>query len=84
MLSIIQVGSSLVAIHHSLRFGTGKGRVGDWLQQQPSDTSDQGMTWSMITTGPYMDMLNVRQTTACESLYIHVNFTFTRRTRAAP
>lgn len=37
---------------------SGKGKVGDWLQQQPSDVSEKGLTWSMLTTGPYMEMLN--------------------------
>ncbi len=37
----------------------GKGRVGEWMKAQPSDTSENGMTWSVVTTGPYMDMLNI-------------------------
>lgn len=37
----------------------GKGRVGDFLKAQPSAVSDNGMTWSAVTTGPYMDMLNM-------------------------
>ncbi|KDQ10138.1 hypothetical protein BOTBODRAFT_190737 [Botryobasidium botryosum FD-172 SS1] len=35
----------------------GKGRVGEWISAQPSVES--GMTWSLLTTGPYMDMLEV-------------------------
>ncbi|KAF7293885.1 NmrA domain-containing protein [Mycena chlorophos] len=34
-----------------------KGRVGDWLTMQESDAGTTGVAWSMITTGPYMDML---------------------------
>ena len=33
-----------------------KGRVAEWMQQQPSDQN--GMVWSIITTGPYMEMLH--------------------------
>jgi hypothetical protein len=33
-----------------------KGRVGEWLSVQPSALGD-GLTWSQVTTGPYMDML---------------------------
>ncbi|KAI0687720.1 NAD(P)-binding protein [Cytidiella melzeri] len=35
----------------------GKGRVGEWMQSQPSDASEDGMSWSVVTSGPYMDML---------------------------
>ncbi|THG96685.1 hypothetical protein EW026_g5192 [Hermanssonia centrifuga] len=35
-----------------------KGRVGEWLQMQPSDVSDTGLSWSMVTSLPYMEMLN--------------------------
>ncbi|KAJ7058716.1 NAD(P)-binding protein [Mycena amicta] len=34
-----------------------KGRVGEWLQAQESDAGPTGLVWSMVTTGPYMDML---------------------------
>jgi hypothetical protein len=34
----------------------GKGRVAEWMQQQPSDNN--GMVWSIVTTGPYMEMLH--------------------------
>lgn len=37
----------------------GKGRVGEWLKAQDSDTSESGMTWSCVSTGPYMEMLNM-------------------------
>ncbi len=31
------------------------------MQQQSSDISDNGMAWSVVTSGPYMQMLsNVR------------------------
>jgi hypothetical protein len=33
----------------------GKGRVAEWMQQQPSDKN--GMVWSVLTSGPYMEML---------------------------
>jgi len=36
----------------------GKGRVADWLQAQPSVVSDDNMSWSVVTSGPYMEMLN--------------------------
>ncbi|KAJ7433425.1 NAD(P)-binding protein, partial [Mycena galericulata] len=35
-----------------------KGRVGEWLSLQPSMLADDGLVWSQVTTGPYMDMLN--------------------------
>ncbi|KAF8188178.1 NAD-P-binding protein [Mycena galopus ATCC 62051] len=34
-----------------------KGRVGEWLSVQPSALGD-GLTWSQVTTGPYMEMLS--------------------------
>ncbi|KAJ7250156.1 NAD-P-binding protein [Mycena haematopus] len=43
-----------------------KGRVGEWLSVQPS-VLDDGITWSQVTTGPYMakggifNPLNVRE-----------------------
>lgn len=37
----------------------GKGRVAEWMKAQPSNTTKDGMTWSAVTTGPYMDMLNI-------------------------
>lgn len=36
----------------------GKGRVAEWMKLQPSIVSDTEMSWSSVTTGPYMDMLN--------------------------
>ncbi|KAH9915113.1 NAD(P)-binding protein [Fomitopsis serialis] len=35
----------------------GKGRVADFMQAQPSIVSETDMTWSVITSGPYMEML---------------------------
>ncbi|KAJ7250153.1 NAD-P-binding protein [Mycena haematopus] len=35
----------------------GKARVGEWLSVQPSELDD-GLTWSQVTTGMYMEMLN--------------------------
>ncbi|EPQ54364.1 NAD P-binding protein [Gloeophyllum trabeum ATCC 11539] len=36
-----------------------KGRVADWMKAQPSVVSDNDMSWSVVTTGPYMEMLNI-------------------------
>ncbi|KAI0071520.1 NAD(P)-binding protein [Panus rudis PR-1116 ss-1] len=35
----------------------GKGRVGDFLFQQASEPTETSMSWTQLTTGPYMDML---------------------------
>ncbi|KAF9812120.1 hypothetical protein IEO21_06353 [Rhodonia placenta] len=35
-----------------------KGRVGEWMQAQASDVHGAGMTWSIVTSCPYMDMLH--------------------------
>ena len=35
----------------------GKARVADWMRSQLSDTGVDGMSWSVVTSGPYMDML---------------------------
>ncbi|KAF9806765.1 hypothetical protein IEO21_08544 [Rhodonia placenta] len=35
-----------------------KGRVAEWMQAQPSAVSGTDMTWSIVTSGPYMDMLH--------------------------
>jgi len=35
----------------------GKGRVAEWISAQPSEKAGDGMTWSVLTSGPYMDML---------------------------
>jgi len=37
----------------------GKGRVAEWMKAQPSIVSDSDMSWSVVTTGPYMNMLNI-------------------------
>jgi hypothetical protein len=29
------------------------------MQAQPSNVTDTEMSWSVVTTGPYMDMLNI-------------------------
>ncbi|EIM84014.1 NAD-P-binding protein [Stereum hirsutum FP-91666 SS1] len=34
-----------------------KGRVADWMKAQPSIVSDTDMSWSSVSTGPYMDTL---------------------------
>ncbi|KAI0044149.1 NAD-P-binding protein [Auriscalpium vulgare] len=36
-----------------------KGRVAEWLKAQPSVVSDDELSWSVVTTGPYMEMLNI-------------------------
>ena len=33
--------------------------MADWLRAQDSVVSEDGMSWSILTTGPYMDMLNM-------------------------
>ncbi|KZT67487.1 NAD(P)-binding protein [Daedalea quercina L-15889] len=35
----------------------GKGRVADFMQAQPSIVSDTEMSWTVVTSGPYMEML---------------------------
>ncbi|KZT00222.1 NAD(P)-binding protein [Laetiporus sulphureus 93-53] len=35
----------------------GKGIVADFLKSQPSVVSDTDMSWTIVTSGPYMDML---------------------------
>ncbi|KAH9948542.1 NAD(P)-binding protein [Amylocystis lapponica] len=35
----------------------GKGRVGEWMKAQPSVATDDDMSWTCVTTVPYMDML---------------------------
>lgn len=37
----------------------GKGRVADWMKAQTSVVSNDGMSWSCVTTGPYMDTLKI-------------------------
>ncbi|KAJ7660805.1 NAD-P-binding protein [Mycena polygramma] len=34
-----------------------KARVADWLRAQPSVASDHTLSWSIVTTGPYMELL---------------------------
>ncbi|KAI9464953.1 NAD-P-binding protein [Lactarius psammicola] len=36
-----------------------KGRVAEWLAQQPSVVGDTDLSWSVVTSGPYMDMLQI-------------------------
>ena len=36
-----------------------KGRIAEWLAQQPSIASDTELSWSVVTSGPYMDMLQI-------------------------
>ncbi|KAI0669055.1 NAD-P-binding protein [Trametes maxima] len=37
----------------------GKGRIAEWMKAQPSVMSDDDMSWSVVTSGPYMEMLNM-------------------------
>ncbi|KAJ7909465.1 NAD(P)-binding protein [Mycena leptocephala] len=34
-----------------------KARVADWLRAQPSVASEDHLSWSIVTTGPYMELL---------------------------
>ncbi|KAJ7802051.1 NAD(P)-binding protein [Mycena olivaceomarginata] len=34
-----------------------KARVADWLRAQPSGASADALSWSIVTTGPYMELL---------------------------
>ncbi|KAI0787478.1 NAD(P)-binding protein [Fomes fomentarius] len=53
------------SLDYSLKAGTkyrcehydGKARVADWMRSQPSDVGADGMAWTIVTSGPYMDML---------------------------
>lgn len=56
----------------------GKGRVAEWMKAQVSDTSSDGMTWSVVTSGPYMDMLNIVR----ENLRIVATVALTKRRRS--
>ena len=38
---------------------TGKCRVADWMKAQESIMNDTGMSWSILTTGPYTEMLRM-------------------------
>lgn len=39
-----------------------KARVADFLRSQPSVVADDALSWSIVTTGPYMELLmGVRQ-----------------------
>ncbi|KIY52518.1 nmrA-family protein [Fistulina hepatica ATCC 64428] len=37
----------------------GKARIAEWMKEQESVVSDTGMSWAVVTTGPYMDMLKM-------------------------
>ncbi|KAI0643403.1 NAD-P-binding protein [Trametes meyenii] len=39
-------------VHHD-----GKGRVSDWMRSQPSVVGDDSMSWSILTTMAYMEMI---------------------------
>lgn len=36
-----------------------KARVSDWMRAQPSVVSDDDMSWSILSTMAYMEMLNL-------------------------
>ena len=40
----------------------GKGRVTDWMKAQPSVVNDDEMSWSVLTTAPYIDMIRMVST----------------------
>ncbi|KAI0785596.1 NAD(P)-binding protein [Abortiporus biennis] len=37
----------------------GKAKVTDWMRAQPSNPTDNDMSWSVVTTTPYMDTLKI-------------------------
>lgn len=43
---------------YSVDHFNGKGRVSDWLKAQPSVVSHSDMSWTVVTSGVYMEMLN--------------------------
>ncbi|KIY44842.1 nmrA-family protein [Fistulina hepatica ATCC 64428] len=40
----------------------GKARVADWMRSQETVVNDKGMTWSILSTGIYMEMLQTAMT----------------------
>lgn len=38
---------------------TAKARIGDWLQAQPSVANDTELSWTVMNTCLYMEMLNI-------------------------
>ncbi len=38
-----------------------KGRVGEFIQNQPSVVSDTELSWTAVNTGVYMEMLEVNK-----------------------
>jgi hypothetical protein len=36
-----------------------KGRVAEWMQVQKSDASDTGLSWTVVTSCPYLEMVNM-------------------------
>ncbi|EJF61901.1 NAD(P)-binding protein [Dichomitus squalens LYAD-421 SS1] len=38
-----------------------KGRVGEWMRAQPSVVSDRAMSWSILSTMVYMEMLTINK-----------------------
>ena len=65
-LTLFQIGgynNDYKVDHHD-----GKGRVGEWMKAQPSEVAEDGMTWSAVSTGPYMEMLNFVSTFTCPFL----------------
>ena len=47
---------------------TAKSRVADWMRAQESVPAADKLSWSILTTGPYMDMLNMVRTSVHFSL----------------
>ena len=63
----------------------GKGRVAEWMQAQPSDTAGEGMTWSVVTSAPYMDMLFNVSSSVCSFISIvHTHHVSSRQLMFGP
>jgi hypothetical protein len=48
-----------------------KARVNDWLAAQESSHEDHGVAWTILNTGPYMDMLYGTYDTTTASYIYH-------------
>ncbi|KAJ7152542.1 NAD-P-binding protein [Mycena filopes] len=59
-----------------------KGRVGEWLGVQPTALGD-GLTWTQVTTGPYMEMLTGGMLSPLNDLGWWARWTFDHREAAS-
>ena len=41
------------------------------MRSQESVVADDKLSWSVLTTGPYMDMLNIVRTSPISALAVH-------------